>query len=99
MNRIGTFMLGFLVGAITIYGALHYHIVRTNDGVQLIPKLTSTLSETYVDIRDFGVEQWSQHQTLALAIARAGKSELLQGAVTQQLDDIVGGVMGRSDRQ
>ncbi len=99
MNRIGTFFLGFLVGAVTIYASLHYHVLRTADGVQLIPKLTSTLSETFVDVRQFGFQEWSEHQALAAAIARAGKSELLQGAVTQPLQDVVGGVMGQFDRQ
>jgi hypothetical protein len=99
MNRIGTFFLGFLIGAVTIYAALHYHIVRTHGGVELIPKVTSTLSETYVDIRDFGFQEWSQHQTLAAAIAHAGKAELLQGAVTQPLQDAVGGVLEQLDRR
>ncbi len=94
MNRIGTFFVGFLLGGLTCYGALHFHIVRANDSVHFIPKLTSTLTETYVDVREFGFDDWRERSSLAAAITAAGKTEIMQGTVTRPFGQMLDGYMG-----
>jgi hypothetical protein len=85
MRRFTTFLFGFMLGGVTVYLSLHYHVVRTDSGMHLVPKLQSTFSETYVDIRGFGVDKWDQHRLLAAAITRAGKTELFHGVIVQSM--------------
>ena len=92
MGRFGAFVLGFLIGGATVYASLHYHIVRAHDGVHFIPKMSSTFAETYVDIRNFGFEEWNQHRGLALAIGQAGKTHLLQGVAIAPIQNAVDGM-------
>lgn len=87
MGRFGTFLLGFLVGGATVYSSLHYHVVRADDGFHMVPKLTSTFSETYVDVRNFGFEEWNQHRSLALALAQSDKGYLVQGIAVDALQN------------
>ena len=93
---MGSFFLGFLVGGAVVYGSLHYHLVRANDVLHLVPKVTSTFSETYVDVRSFGIQEWSERAALAAAIQRAGKGEILQGAVTRPVHEAIDGFFGDS---
>ena len=79
MGRIGTFILGFILGGISVYASLHYHFVRADDGFHVVPKLSSTFAETYVDIRAFTLDDWNQHRELALALYQAEKTDLMQG--------------------
>ena len=78
MNRVFVFFLGVIVGVFAHYGALNYHVVRAEDGYHLIPKISSGMAETYVDIRHFKPSDWNQHKTLESAIKQADKSGLLQ---------------------
>ena len=99
MTRVGTFFLGFLVGGAVVYSSLHYHIVRAHDGVHFIPKMTSTFSETYVDVRNFGFQDWTDRAALTAAISAAGKTEIMQGAITQPVHEAVDGFMDRMTGQ
>jgi len=90
---MGRFLFGFLLGGATVFFSLHYHVVRAEDGVQFVPKVTSTFSETYVDIRSYGLGDWMEHPNLALALERDGKSELLRGAAKQSIGNAVEGVL------
>ena len=89
MSRLGTFILGFILGGISIYFALHYHVVRAADGLHPVPKISSKFSELYVDITDFGYQDWREHHELAIAITKAGKTHLLQGVAIGPLQNAV----------
>ena len=95
MSRLGTFFLGFLVGGAVVYTSLHYHIVRAHEGIHMIPKMRSTFSETYVDVRNFGVQDWSQRASLAAAVTAAGKTEIMHGAIAQPMHEAVDNFMDR----
>ena len=71
------FFFGMILGAALMYGAMHYHLVRGEDGVFMVPKVTSDLSDVYVDIRGFTLEDWKQHKPLAAAIMNSDRSEVL----------------------
>ena len=87
MGRLGIFVCGFLIGGLTVFLSLHYHIVRAHDGWHPIRKVIPRFTETYVDIREFGMAQWQQHPGLMAAIVKAEKHELLGNAALQPLHD------------
>ncbi|MFO7903739.1 MAG: hypothetical protein ACQESR_09210 [Planctomycetota bacterium] len=85
MSKVNSFFLGILVGAITLYGAMTFHVVHAEDGIHVVPKVSNGLRDTYVDIRDFRAAQWHQHKHVALALINAGKDELLKDSAMSNL--------------
>ncbi|MCA9248750.1 MAG: hypothetical protein KDA42_16605 [Planctomycetales bacterium] len=85
MGRLPVFLLGVVVGAAGVFGAQRYHVVRATDGFYLIPKLEAKFSETYVDVREFGIADWTTHTQLAAAIIKAKKDHLLKQSATNDL--------------
>ena len=93
MNRVFAFVLGVIGGVIGHHTALNYHVVRAGDGVHLIPKISSGLAETYIDIRSFDLSEWNEHKTLAAAIVRAEKPNLLRNTMSSSLPSSINGIM------
>ena len=89
MGRIACFLTGVIVGGILVFASLNYHLVRANDGFHTIPKLTAELSDSYVDIRTFGLAEWQDHRQLAMAIVRADKAYLLGEGVSESIRNAV----------
>ena len=85
MKYITTFLAGGLIGAVLMFTSLKYHVVRAKDGIHLAPKMSSQLSETYVDIREFQVQDWDEHRTLAAALINSDKGYLLQDSASENL--------------
>ena len=71
------FISGMITGAILLYVAMHYHVVRGSEGVFLVPKISNNLSDVYVDIREFRLTDWQDHKPLAAAIMQSNQSHLL----------------------
>ena len=82
---MGRFLMGFVMGGAVVLGALRYHVVRAEDGVHLVPKMGATRSETYVDIRTYTPQDWSNHPAVAAALVRDGKGNLVRGAAVESL--------------
>lgn len=95
MSRIGTFFFGAVVGAIVCYTALKYHVLRTNDGLQFIPKLTANFTETYVDVRNFKPDDWQRHKGLVAAIVHSGKGNVLGESSMDTLRSEAENVLGQ----
>ena len=93
MSRLSCILLGVALGAGLVYGALNYHVLRTTEGVEFVPKLSATFSETYLDVRQFGVSDWADHQVVARAVMQAGKDELLTDSATRSLQEGVQGLI------
>ncbi|TWT74338.1 hypothetical protein [Allorhodopirellula solitaria] len=74
------FFSGVVLGAALIYNAMHFHLVRGQNGVFMVSKETSNLSDVYVDIRNFTLDDWRQHKPLAAAMVKSDHSELLDDA-------------------
>lgn len=93
MGQIGSFLGGLAVGGAAVFIGLKYHVVRANDGVHLVPKLQARFDEAYVDIRNFGFEDWNKHRGLAVAMAQAEKGYLMQETTTDSLRRSVDSVL------
>jgi hypothetical protein len=63
-----------VTGAALVWLAMHYHLVRGNDGISLVAKTSSNLSDVYVDTRGFELRDWKEHRPLALAIMKRNRS-------------------------
>ncbi len=88
MGRFGCFTVGVICGAGLIYGAFHYHVVRAAESTHVVAKLNPGLEHTYVDIRDFELEDWNRHRNVALALLNADKADLVTEAATSELRDL-----------
>ena len=77
MNRISTFLLGVVAGAGGLHVSENYYVVRGKEQVHLIPKVAAKLEFPYRDIREFTPQDWQNNASLALAIVKADKEELL----------------------
>ena len=86
------FLFGMITGAMLLYVAMHYHLVRGNEGVYLVPKLSNNLSDVYVDTRSFDLERWRDHKPLAAAIMQSDQSHLLEGAPLMSFRESVQGL-------
>ncbi len=78
VSRIGDFVMGVVCGGALTAGTMNFHVVRANDGVHLVRKLTAGINEPYVDVRNFSASDWADHKALAAAIVRSGKGDILQ---------------------
>ncbi len=87
MSRLGTFLLGMIVGFLLYAGATNFHVIRARDGVHLVAKQHSRLAETYIDIRQFTLSDWTNHPELAAALATANKQYLIGDAATTSLEE------------
>lgn len=85
MPRLLSFPMGVATGAMLCYGATNYHLVRADDGFHLVHKQRATLAEAYVDVRQFGVGDWTNHADLAAAIVADNKQSIIEGAATKSL--------------
>ena len=90
-SRVGFFVFGFIAGGVTIMCAQKYHVVKAEDGTHLVPKMGATFSETYIDVREFGHQDWLEHPSLAAALVRADKSHVMKDAA---VDSIFNGAEG-----
>jgi hypothetical protein len=93
MPRPFSFLMGLAAGAMLCYGATNYHIVRAQDGFHVVEKVHAELANSYVDVRQFGASDWSNHPDLAAAIVKENKQELIQGAaaaaIQQGIDQVL----------
>jgi hypothetical protein len=87
MPRFFSFLLGMAVGAMLCYAATNYHVVRAQDGLHLIPKVHARLADAYVDVRAFGVGDWTSRPELAAAVVRDNKQHLMGGAATDAVQN------------
>lgn len=77
MSRFSSFLAGMAAGALVLYAAMNFHVVRASDGFHFVNKQPPRMSEAYVDVRKFGVTDWVSHPQLAGALVLANKQQLL----------------------
>jgi hypothetical protein len=90
---VRNFLLGFILGAASLYGSMCFHIVRAEDGYHFVPKTGLSFRDSYVDIRKFTVSEWRGHVGLAEAILKADKGQLLgnsaENTIRSVFDDLL----------
>lgn len=77
MNRLTTFLIGVVVGALGLFASENYYVVRSNEAFHFIPKVAAKLEIPYRDIRSYTVDDWKNNPSLALAIVKSEKEDLL----------------------
>lgn len=85
------FLFGMVCGALLLYTSMHYHVVRSDEGFHLVPKLSQDFSNIYTDIRGFTINDWQGRKRVAAAIMQADKADLLG-------ESAIGGVRESVDR-
>jgi len=85
MRRLSTFIFGMVAGGLLIYAALNYHLIHTQSGIHLVPKVESKLASTYVDVRHYGPADWLAHEDIAMALVRAERHDLLKSVASDSL--------------
>ena len=98
-SRLGTFVLGMIVGAALLHGAMNYHFVRSGDGWHVVAKQPARLAESYVDIRSFTMADWSNHPQLVSALVQADKQHLLGDAASNAFHQSVNQLLPERMRQ
>ena len=83
MKRITYLLAGMILGGLVVATSLKYHVLRTNDGFTLVPKLSNSFESAYVDVREFGLTDWAKHQALTAAIIQSKKEHILQSSAQQ----------------
>jgi Zn-dependent protease len=53
MRKLLLFFMGMIVGAGLMTFAFKYHVMYSKDGLVLIPKSQASLSDLYVDVRNW----------------------------------------------
>lgn len=84
MKFFWCFVAGFVLGVSTMGIAYSYHFVRSGEGIVLVPKTTPSLSNVYVDIRNWSLTDWGDHPALTCALIEDGRSELVKTSVTDE---------------
>ena len=93
MSRLLSFLMGMVAGALLCYGATNYHLIRAQDGFHVVQKAQARLAEAYVDVRYFGVSDWTAHPHLVAAIVRENKQHLMTGSAAGAIQDGVNQVL------
>ncbi|MBX3425250.1 MAG: hypothetical protein KF688_06180 [Pirellulales bacterium] len=93
MRRISTFLIGVVVGIVLLWGAMHFHLIRSQQGFHLVAKRSATLADAYVDARSFGPADWLQRPAVAEAVLRSNNDALIDAlmgdAVQNGLDKLL----------
>jgi hypothetical protein len=92
-NSMARFLFGMITGAVLLFAAMHYHVVRGKEGVYLVPKISNNLSDVYVDTRQFGLSDWKNHKPLAAAIMQSNQAHLLEDSTLTGFRDSVRGLV------
>ena len=93
MKKLPAFFFGMLVGSILMFVTLKYHIVRSQQGLHIVPKSAANLSLPYVDIREFSIQDWNEYRQLAADIAQSDEAHLLEATARSSLDNTIRDVL------
>ena len=86
MGKFKPFLFGALFGAGTVFIGLQYHVVQSLEGIRVVPRTPQhAIGLAYVDIRNWGAEQWADRPELARALVAHGSTDLVAASVTEGL--------------
>lgn len=80
MRRLIWLGTGTVLGALLMWAGMNYHLLRTRDGITLVPKYRPCLASTFIDVRHWGVTEWTEHPELVLTLERNQRTEIIGDA-------------------
>jgi len=81
MKSLWLFLGGLFSGLLLACLSYEYHFVMSEEGFLVVPKSQSSLSNVYVDIREWSLTDWGDHPEVARALIADGRSDLVQTSV------------------
>ena len=87
MGRLTFLLVGLLMGGAAVAVGFNYHIVQTPKEMLFVAKQSASLKDTYVDIRSWGVKEWTSHPELSNALIKSGHGELITHSVAGNILD------------
>lgn len=90
------FLAGMLAGGCLAAGALQYHVVRSDEGMYLVPRSPKpSLTLAYADTRAWTDEQWERYPALVNALKANGAADLLHNdAQSMSLNELRDAMQG-----
>lgn len=93
MSRLSSFFSGMVCGAVGILIAMNYYVVRSKESVHLVPKVAAKLEMPYYDIRNYSLEDWQRHPSLAAAIVSSKDNKLMENSGVEAVRTRVEGLL------
>ena len=78
MRRFLLIVAGVAAGFVLVWGALNFHVFRTQDRLVLAVKRQPALADLYVDVRGWSWDQWSEFPDLAWSLVRSGNADVVR---------------------
>ncbi len=98
MSTIKGFVCGLLAGTGLAAFATQYHLVRSNEGVLVVPRSEKApLRSTYVDVREWSLAMWRQYPEVSTALTRTGRADLITEGVASGMAEEFGMLRGTTD--
>ena len=89
MKYLMVFVLGAAIGAGGMFVGQGYHVLRTNEGYELVRKVRPGFDLSYVDVREYQAKDWLDHPQLAQAVLEAKKGHLIKDAALQAVHQAI----------
>jgi hypothetical protein len=80
MRKLLWMFAGIAIGAVGMWTSMNYHVLRTNAGMAMVPKYRAQLNGTYLDVREWGVTEWTEHPDLVLTLEKNKRSDIIGDA-------------------
>jgi hypothetical protein len=78
MRRFSLIVCVLTIGFVLVWGVVNFHVFRTPSGFVISVKRNPTLADTFVDVRGWGLVQWSEFPDLAWSLARSRHAHVVQ---------------------
>lgn len=75
MRRFLLVVLGVAIGGGAVFGAYHYHIVRTDKQFLFVPRQTADWHDCFADVRQWDGQKWREHPQLTQDMIAAGHGD------------------------
>ena len=95
MHRITWFIGGVIAGVVGLLVVQQYHIVRNDEGVHLVPRVSAGYDDIYVDIREFDFADWQDHEAVAMALVKSEKEDLVNSAAVDSVHNSINSFFSR----
>jgi hypothetical protein len=89
MRKLLLFLFGMIVGGGLMWFAFRHHLVYAKDGLTVVSKRQASLSELYVDIRNWKPADWQAHPQLVYSLIASGRNDLINAPSSDLLREML----------